>query len=143
MSTMLFAKGLLFFAVLLYASHNDLKTREIPDRTHFIILIAALISFSKEAIVTSVCGAFFVPIPFLIVAIKTKGGIGGGDVKFMAANGFFLGLLGGVYASLIGLILSIAIHCFVYSTAEHKRRSIPMAPYLSVGCFVVFIIQNI
>jgi len=81
-------KGFLFSLVLIYAGYHDMKTRIIPDFVHVFIVLIALIEFSPFY---SFAGAVLTPLPFLIVAIK-KGGIGGGDVKLIAACGFMLGV---------------------------------------------------
>src|SRR5690554_4527029 len=89
-------KGFFYALVLIYASFHDLNTREIPDKVHSLILIIGLI---KIDILASILGLLLVPIPFLIPALFNENSIGGGDIKLMAASGFFLGLKGGIFAS--------------------------------------------
>lgn len=69
-----------------------------------------------------------------MMAFMKGGGIGGGDVKFMAANGFMLGLKRGFIASIIGLILAIAVNSIIYKLkGKDKDISFPLASYLSMG----------
>jgi leader peptidase (prepilin peptidase)/N-methyltransferase len=89
---------------------------------------------------SSIIGLIFVSIPFLLTALLKGGGIGGGDVKFMAANGFFLGVKGGFIGSIIGLIIAIVVNAIYYKIKDKdKKISFPLAPYLSIGCFLTYL----
>ena len=46
--------------------------------------------FQKITITGRVFGIFVVSIPFFIIAVLSSGGLGGGDIKLMAASGVFL-----------------------------------------------------
>ena len=130
-------KGFLYALILTYASFSDIKTKTIPDKVHILIILVELINMNP---VNSITGLFFVPIPFLITALFKQGGIGGGDVKFMAANGFFLGVKGGFIGSFIGLIIAIIVNAIYYKIkSKDKNTSFPLAPYLSVGCFFTYL----
>lgn len=131
-------KGILYALILTYASHYDIKTKTIPDKVHIIIILLSLININP---LNSIAGLMFVPIPFLITALIKGGGIGGGDVKFMGANGFFLGLKGGFIGSLLGLTAAITINAIYYKIRKKdKNISFPLAPYLSAGCFFTYLL---
>lgn len=131
-------KGILYALVLAYASFCDIKTKTIPDKVHILIIIVALINLN---ILNSIIGLLLVPIPFFTTALIKGGGIGGGDVKFMGANGFFLGVKGGFIASIIGLTLAVVAN-FIYYKIKKKDKNIsfPLAPYLSIGCFLTYLL---
>lgn len=131
-------KGILYALVLAYASFCDIKTKTIPDKVHIVIVIVALINLNS---LNSIIGLLLVPIPFFITALIKGGGIGGGDVKFMGANGFFLGVKGGFIASIIGLTLAVVAN-FIYYKIKKKDKNIsfPLAPYLSIGCFLTYLL---
>lgn len=128
------AKGFLFFLVLVFAGYHDMKTKIIPDFVHVLIVAIALIGFNP---LSSLTGLILVPLPFLIVAIK-KGGIGGGDVKLMAACGFMLGTYGGFMASIIGLVFMVIVNLIL---KRNKSFSFPLAPYLGIGAFIAYLIS--
>lgn len=131
-------KGFLYFLILNYASFYDIKTKTIPDKVHILIILLGLISINP---VNSIAGLMFVPIPFFITAVLKGGGIGGGDIKFMGGNGFLLGVKGGFIGSLIGLIIAITINTAYYKLKKKdKNISFPLAPYLSVGCFLSYLL---
>lgn len=136
----LIIKGFFYILILIYTSYEDYRTKTIPDKVHLGIIILGML---QSSLVPGIAGFIFVPIPFLITAFMKGGGIGGGDVKFMAANGFMLGLKGGFIASIIGLILAIAVNSIIYKIkGKDKNISFPLAPYLSIGCFLVYLIQT-
>ena len=131
-------KGFLYALILMYASYVDIKTKNIPDKVHLLILLASLI---KVNLIYSMLGFLIVPLPFFITALLKGGGIGGGDVKFMAASGFLLGIKGGFIASIIGLLIALCINAIGYKVKnKDKNISFPLAPYLSVGCFLSYLI---
>jgi leader peptidase (prepilin peptidase)/N-methyltransferase len=69
----------------------------------------------------------------------SKGGIGGGDVKLMAAVGFLLGPSGAVGGAFIGFTLFIIVWLLFYRTKQSKAYA--MAPYLGIGCFLAYILK--
>lgn len=131
-------KGILYVLILAYASFCDIKTKTIPDKVHILIIIVALINLDS---LNSIIGLLFVPMPFFITALIKGGGIGGGDAKFMGANGFFLGVKGGLFGSFLGLIIAITVNKIYYKIKKKDNNiSFPLAPYLSVGCFLTYLL---
>lgn len=120
---------ILFCALLIIAGVFDGMTREIPDCLHLLIAIVGLIGFQP---VPALLGFVLVPLPFLIAALKTEK-MGGGDVKLMAACGFALGVTGGVWMMIWGLILAL-----LWNAAFGRgKNSFPLAPFLAAGGFLV------
>ena len=79
---------------------------------------------------------------FLLVYFISRKGLGGGDVKLMAASGLYLGvsrilpamLYGSVLAALVGLSL-------VLFKKIGRRDTIALAPFLFVGMLVTMLVQ--
>ena len=70
----------------------------------------------------------------LILALVKEGAFGGGDIKLMAAGGFFLGWRASLAAAWIGLTAA-ALYCVVLML---KRRltfkdTIAFGPFLALG----------
>lgn len=131
-------KGFFYAQILIYASYKDTKEKIIPDKVHLMIIFISLI---KINLIVAIIGFIIVPLPFFITALLKGDGIGGGDIKFMAASGFFLGVKGGFIASIIGLILAIVVNSIIYKIkGKDKNTSFPLAPYLSIGCFIGFLL---
>lgn len=125
-----------FCIILIAASIIDIRTRTVPDMIHILILLAGLPGIHP---VRSVIGFIVVPLPFLAAAFLKPGSIGGGDIKLMAACGFFMGAVGGIQAMMAGLMLAVLVQGILLC-----RREEPFAlvPYLTIGCMVV-IMMNI
>ncbi len=132
-------KGFFYVVILIFTSFYDLRTKTIPDIIHLLIFLIALI---KVDLAPSILGFIFVPLPFLIPALMKENSIGGGDIKFMAVSGFLLGFKRGVLASIIGLILAVIVSSIYYKVNKiDKSESFPLAPFLSIGCFVSYLIM--
>lgn len=119
----------------------DLEHRIIPDRISLPgIVLGLVLSFARAglpglwqaALAGAGAGAFF-----LAVAVLSKGGMGGGDVKLAAMLGaftdparVFVGIFLGVLAGgLVGLAL--------LATGRKRRKdAIPFGPFLAVGGYV-------
>ena len=119
---------ILLCGVLIVAGVFDFATYEIPDPLHLLIAMAGLIHFQP---LPAFLGFLLVPLPFLIAALKTEK-IGGGDVKLMAASGFALGVTGGVWMMIWGLVAAL-----LWNRAFcREQKSLPLAPFLAFGCFM-------
>ncbi len=124
--------------LLILAGAADIATHEIPDAFHLLIAMAGLIGFRP---VPALLGFLVVPLPFLVAALKT-GKIGGGDVKLMAASGFALGVSGGFWMMFWGLLMALLWNASMSKGREDTslgKSSIPLAPFLAFGCFVVLL----
>lgn len=138
--------------LLILAGAADIATHEIPDAFHLLIAMAGLIGFQP---VSALAGFLVVPLPFLAAALKT-GKIGGGDVKLMAASGFALGVSGGFWMMFWGLLMALLWNASMskgrkgtslgrQNTSLGSRDtslgkdSLPLAPFLAFGCFVVLL----
>lgn len=125
----------LLFSALIVLSVIDFRTYEIPVGINIFILTLGLIR-----IVTNLShwlsygiGLLSVSIPLLLIYLVTKGrGIGGGDVKLMAAAGLLIGWKLNVLGFLLGCILGSVIHvCRMKLSGE--GRTLAMGPYLAMG----------
>ena len=127
-------KGFLFSQVLIFTSFHDVKTKKIPDIVHILIVLIAFIEIKP---LFSILGLIIVPLPFLITAV-VKNGIGGGDIKLMAACGFMLGIYGGFLAGFSGLLIAVIIN---FIKGNNKNISFALAPYLGFGAFISYLIS--
>ena len=79
----------------------------------------------------------------LIIAILTKGGMGGGDIKFMAALGVWLGLkltlLTLFLSFVIGGIGSLLLLAF---KIKGRKDFIPFGPFIAVAAFISMLYGN-
>ena len=93
--------------------------------------------FVIKALVNRVAGLFAVSIFFLLVALITNGGIGGGDIKMTAAAGFLLGVPY-IFVAFVLSYLFAAVFVFISGgfKKNNMKKSVPIGPYLSMGILV-------
>lgn len=133
MSVLLYIQGLLFISVLLIASVQDIRTREIPNWIPLLLLVNGCLSFNGLA---SLIGLLAAALPYLLAALFTNGKIGGGDIKLMAACGFTLGITGGLIQSIVGLTLMLLFSLVLAMFCgwnQIKQTPLPLAPFLTSG----------
>lgn len=127
-------QAIVFLLLLLAASVTDLKKRVVPDLLCMLIALSAAISFRPEQL-----WGIFIAIPFLLAAVFC-GGMGGGDIKLMAAAGLVLGLSAGIFATIVGLSLVLAYSVIVKICKKPQVIAVPLVPFLSVGCVAGYLI---
>lgn len=135
--TMLLASALIVIAVI------DWRTFEIPFGLNVFIAVLGIIIIAVKladrdftGIIDNLIGAVSVSGFLLLLYLATKGrGIGGGDIKLMAAAGLFLGWKNCIVAFVIGCILGSVIHLIrmKISKADHV---LAFGPYLAAGILV-------
>lgn len=100
----------------------------VPDVLCALIALTAALSFQPQNL-----WGIFVALPFLLAAVFS-GGMGGGDIKLMAAAGLVLGFQAGIFATIIGLTL-VLIYCAVMKICNKAQViAVPLVPFLTVGC---------
>lgn len=138
--------GLFVFSLSLVIFLIDLERYIIPNELVLIFLIGGVIYHflnPELSILNRLLGlAVGVAVPALI-ALISRGGMGGGDVKLMGAMGLWLGFAGVLVAfflaALIGSIVGISL---IISGRKKRKDPIPFGPFLVVGFLLVFLFQN-
>ncbi|WP_242860375.1 A24 family peptidase [Desulfosporosinus sp. I2] len=128
---------LLLYAIpMICAAITDWKKRIIPDWTWIAILMVGFASAVINGkgilyipLLERFTGLLFPAVSLLMIAFKW-GGVGGGDIKLMAALGFCFGLYG-----LAAILFFAVIPACIYARAT-KQRSVPLAVFLCIGFFV-------
>ena len=134
-------KGFVFVLLLFLAGYTDIKTRTMPDIIHVLIICMGCIHIN---LTNAVVGFIIVPLPFFIMAYVKENSIGGGDVKLMAACGFFLGATYGMIASIVGLLLAVLVHGSYYIVKRiDRKKSFPLGVYLGIGSFIALIMKGV
>ncbi len=128
----------LLFSALLTLSVIDFRTYEIPAGINIFILTLGLIMtvLNYTEWLDHVIGFLAVSIPLYIIIIVTDGrGIGGGDMKLMAAAGLLIGWKLIILAFALGCIIGAPIHILRMKIAK-ADRVLAMGPYLSIGIMI-------
>jgi leader peptidase (prepilin peptidase)/N-methyltransferase len=133
-------QGGIFFTLLFLASVFDIRKRIIPDIVCLLIALTGLIGFEPVKLF-----GILTTLPLLLAAL-IWGGMGGGDIKLMAASGIVLGFQRGLAAIVIGLT-ALLLFYFSYSIVQRLRKrerqkAFPLAPFLSVGCIAAYFMNG-
>lgn len=129
------------------AAVSDYKTKKIPNSivtamlAAWLFMITPLLFISTDSAVVSLirsaAGFALGGGLFLLVYIVSRKGLGGGDVKFMAAAGLFLGPGGAVAAIFCGTLLAALTGAVLILLKKIGRKdSIPLAPFLFAGIVI-------
>lgn len=125
-------------SALLALSVIDWRTFEIPVAFNIFIGILGIIRLLTDLghwytyIIGFVSVSGFLYLLFLI----TKGrGIGGGDIKLMAAAGLLVGWKYIILSLGLGCVLGSIIH-IILMKAQNKERVLAFGPYLSLGIYI-------
>ena len=124
-------------SILLVISIIDFKIKIIPNQLNVLLFISGIWSgfvFQEVTFLSRFLGVFSVSIPMFIL-----GGLGGGDVKLMAASGVLLGIKWNIFAACAGLLLGGLYGFFLLITKRAKRKDcFALGPFLCIGIAVVF-----
>lgn len=129
---------------LLALSVIDWNTQEIPDGFPLVLLAAGLVwngytlYAGNHLWVENLIGFFAVSAPLYLMAILTRGGMGGGDIKLAAVCGLLIGwkniLLALVLASVLGSLVMVPRQ--LAAGRRIRGSMVPFGPFLSVGIFL-------
>lgn len=128
----------LLTSALIALSVIDFRTYEIPVGINIFILTLGLIRIVTDyADWLDYAVGFFIVSGFLyIVHLVTKGrGIGGGDIKLMAAAGLLLGWKLILLAFVLGCIVGSVVHVARIKISG-QGHMLAFGPYLSVGILI-------
>lgn len=124
-------------AVYAYVTIMDIRTMEIPDRSHLLILAAALADMAVHGgipFLSRVCGMFILSLPLLAMAKAVPGSIGGGDIKLCGASGFLLGPAGLIQGAAAGFLVAGAFGALLLVSGRARPDSaFPLGPFLCLG----------
>lgn len=131
-------------SILLTISFIDSKYFLIPDKLTFSLFVIGIlfICLGYIKIIDAFLGFFSVSSLFYILYIFTKQeGIGGGDIKLMAACGVFLGVEKSIIALEIACLLALLIQG-IWKKIKRKKM-FAFGPYLSIGILLSFFIEKL
>ena len=134
--------ALILISLAVVAAGIDLGHRVIPDRLTMPWMVVGLLmgaffggfqGILSRALGLLACGGLV-----LLIAVLSRGGMGGGDVKFMALVGSFLGFLGGLTAFVVACIIGAIVGVILIVLGIKSRKDeIPFGPFISLGTIFV------
>ncbi|MCM0605232.1 MAG: prepilin peptidase [Xanthomonadaceae bacterium] len=141
---LLFVHDLPFVAALIAVTFIDLDHRIIPDELSLgLVGLGLLTGWATPGLglIQSVSGAavgfgLFFGFAWLYEKMSKRSGLGGGDIKLLAALGAFVGPVGVMNTVLMSSILGSIIGIIVGIRSQEKQlmmTAIPYGPFLVVG----------
>lgn len=129
-------------SILLALSVVDFAAYEIPPQFNVALAVIGVVVLAMDYThwYEYVIGAFTVSGIFYLMALATKGrGMGGGDIKLMAAAGLILGWKKILFSMVFGAILGVLIHSIAMAMLK-KKSMLAFGPYLSMGIYIMMIL---
>ena len=134
-SALTFAAAAAFSLILVAIFFIDLEHQIVPNALTYPGLLLGLIlavpqeRFGNALLTAAGAGAFF-----LLIAIISRGGMGGGDIKLAAMMGAFLGWPAVAVALLLAFTLGAVVGLLLMGLGRRSRKDpIPFGPALAVG----------
>lgn len=132
----------LIFSILIVVSFIDYYHQVIPDSLVVITLIITImykvllfvLYKTPFNLLNSILALLVGGGLFLIIALVSKGGMGGGDIKLISVLGFILGfrksLLNMFLSFIIGAVFSIFL---LLLKRKGKKDAIPFGPFINIA----------
>lgn len=134
--------AIILFSFLTILTLTDLHYRRIPNSivlTGVIIALVLRTFYPLESIWNHLFGAVVGFFALLLIAILSKGGMGGGDIKLYAMIGLFIGwkgvLLSLMLAAFVGSIYGLIL---ILMKQFKSKMTIPFAPSIMVGTVIAY-----
>ncbi len=136
-----FAGGASFSLMLLAIFFIDLDHHIVPNAiTYPGVVLGLLLAIPQGRVLDATLSAVGAGAAFLLIAILSRGGMGGGDVKLSAMMGAFLGWPAIAVAVMLAFLLGASAGVLVLVLRREGRKTpIPFGPALAVGGLVALL----
>ena len=137
-----FFRRLLVYPHLLLIAAEDVRSRKIPGtllrsllyKGWILLLLESFFCRDPGVLLDAAAGFLAGGTAVFLLFVLTRGGIGAGDVKFLAAAGFCVGSRRILRAQVFAAFLACPVcGCLFLTKNRSKRKGIPLAPFLSAG----------
>lgn len=140
-------KLLAMFAVYAIAAVVDFRTHKIPNKLVAAVLLLRAVLFVPEIVscpsqwralvVGSVVPAVAVFILLFLLSVLSRGAIGMGDVKLLAAHTLLCGGSSMIYTFFFALMTCALVAVVLLMTSKKGREdTIPLAPFFYIGYII-------
>ncbi len=126
------------YFMLLY-TWTDLEQRVIFDKMliPFVVIGAVSIPLLERVLTDHLLAAAVGGLVFLALAVLTKGGIGGGDIKLIAALGIWLGSDMLMTVVIAGIVMGGIAALLMLATGKRKKGDyFAYGPYFTISALV-------
>ncbi|QUG42236.1 prepilin peptidase [Psychrobacillus sp. INOP01] len=140
--TLELAVALLFISLLVIITVSDIAYMLIPDKILLFFLIPLIVLRVFEPLSPwwdSIIGAVVGFCVLFLIAVVSKGGMGGGDIKLFFVIGLVLGwvptLLTLFLASIIGTVIGIIS---LRRSKQGRKTPIPFGPSIAIAAIIAY-----
>ena len=138
--TVVYTLFLLFISVLDFR-YGYIFDRSLVFLAGFAVLEGICLPWLFPGFLSCLAGALLGGGLLLFLRIATRGGMGGGDVKFSAVAGFALGWQGVIFMLAVAFISGGLVAALLLLLHRcHKGDMIPFGPFLALGAWAAYII---
>ncbi|ADU31342.1 prepilin peptidase [Evansella cellulosilytica] len=134
--------ALAFISLLMIITVSDLKTMLIPDKVLIIFLVIFIVLRLVHPLTPwwdSLLGASVGFGVLLLLAIVSKGGMGGGDIKLFGVIGIILGFYGVLVTLFLASFIGAIVGGIGLVTKKVRRGNpIPFGPFIAVGAIISY-----
>lgn len=131
------------FSILIIVTHIDIRSKIIPNKiTYPGMAYFGIVRFfyHHEQWLDYILGFFIAGGLLFLIAVISRGGMGGGDIKLMAMAGLAIGwkwaLLGFFIATFLGGAVSLVL---LLSKKAERKDKIAFGPFLAIGIGVAYL----
>ncbi len=129
--------AMVLISALIVVTFIDLEHQIIPDRITLPGIVLGLVLgplVFKTGFINSLIGMALGGGTFYLIAVASRGGMGGGDIKLIAMIGAFLGWKAVLLTIFVGSFLGAIVGIWLMIFKGMKRKTpIPFGPFLVVG----------
>lgn len=142
---------LVYVSLLIAITLIDLDHQIIPDGllifgAIFAIVekvIQGLVLGNNLRILDSLYGMLVGGGVFLLIAVVSNGGMGGGDIKLMALLGFIFGFRPIVIIAMLAFIIGAVISVLLLVTKIKSRKDpVPFGPFIALSALLVIFLEE-
>ena len=133
---------LLLISLVVIVTISDLYKMLIPNQVLlFFTLVTIVVRFFIPMLPwwDAYAGALLGFVILFLIAIVSKGGMGGGDIKYFGVLGFFLGMKGIVLTLVLAAFLG-AIFGLVFMMLKkiQRKQPMPFAPFIGTAALISY-----
>ena len=140
------AVALLFVSLLVIINVSDIAYMLIPNKILLFFLpflIIARIISPLEPWWDSLLGAVIGFGVLLLIAVISKGGMGGGDIKLFFLLGLVLGTLHTLLTLFLASVVGVIVGNIVLKVRDQGRKTpVPFGPSIAVGALLAYFYGN-
>jgi len=130
--------------ILVSSAFIDLDEGIIPDVITIPgVVLGLVVSFVTIGFFPALWGALAFGGVLFLVAVISKGGMGGGDIKLAAVIGAFTGIPGAIITLLLSSFLGAVFGITLMALGKAGRKTpVKFGPFLAVAAYTAYLFSN-